>query len=112
MVDSEALQAQYGVLPGFVERLLLRTLDALPAQLARLRAAVALQDTQALAYEAHVAGGLAANLLVLPLREQAIEAENTARGDDLALALAQGQALIGALEKLEAALAQHFDPAP
>jgi HPt (histidine-containing phosphotransfer) domain-containing protein len=112
MVDSEALQAQYGAVPGFVERLMRRTLDALPAQTAQLRAAVDLQDANALAYQAHVASGLAANLLLQPLREQATEAEHIARSEDLDRALKLGQELVEALEQLEAALAQHFGLAP
>lgn len=112
MIDPQALEVQYGALPGFVGRLLRRTADALPAQIDQLRTVVNQGDCQALAYHAHAVNGMAANLLLKELRVLADATEHVARGGDVAQAIALAERLTQAVEFLHMELNQHLGTPP
>ena len=102
-VDWPAIEARFKGGAPFVTRLATTMLDSHTPNPARLRAAAAASDLEAIAFVAHGIKGLTGNLLLEEAHRHARETEDAARAGDPS-AVSRGEALADTLEGVLAAL--------
>lgn len=102
-VDWSAIEARFKGGAPFVTRLATTMLDSHTPNPARLRAASAAGDLEAIAFVAHGIKGLTGNLLLEEAHRHARETEDAARAGDPS-AVSRGEALADTLEGVLAAL--------
>jgi CheY-like chemotaxis protein len=99
-IDWAGLEARYRGQPGFVDKLASSVLAHDRATPGQLRAAVAAQDWERLAFLAHDLKGTGGNMMAQPLYELARQTEDAVRGNTAALPTE----LEGLVEQLAVAL--------
>jgi HPt (histidine-containing phosphotransfer) domain-containing protein len=104
ILDLAALRRNFDGETDFLLRLLAKFEAAYPAQLARMRDALARGEPDAVAAEAHRLAGATSVFFAEAARTTALRVEDLARGGDLRAATAECDALAGELARLATAL--------
>jgi PAS domain S-box-containing protein len=107
VVDWAGLEANFPGRPQFIDKLAATVLATNADAAAELRAAVARNDLEALAFRAHRLKGTAGSIMAAGVQALAKEAEAAARGEP-AEAAAQAERLAAAVEVLLAEVAKHL----